>query len=71
MVMSQPYVEIFQLDVDSLRCGWCQAYLSNELFMGHANQHLLMLEQMRDNARLTITIKLPDPEEDPFNESDL
>lgn len=71
MVMSKTCVEIFQLDVDHLRCGWCQAYLDNVGFMGHANQHLLRLEEMRDNARLTITIKLPDPKDDLFNVDEL
>lgn len=69
--MSKPFVEIFQLDVDNLRCGWCHAYLSNDMFMGHANQHLRMLEQMREDSRLTITVMLPDPEDDPFNVEEL
>jgi hypothetical protein len=68
---TKPQVEIFQLDVDNLRCGWCQAYLANDIFMGHANQHLLKLEEMREASRLTITVKLPDPEEDPFNVEEL
>lgn len=67
----KPQVEIFQIDQHNLRCGWCQAWLDTELFMGHANQHLIMLEQLRDDARLTITIQLPDPEDDPYNVEDL
>lgn len=67
----KPQIEIFQLDVDNLVCGWCRAYLDNVGFMGHANQHLLTLEELRNNARLTITIKLPEPEDDPFSVEEL
>ena len=69
--MTKPQVKIFQLDQDNLCCGWCRAYLSNETFMGHANEHLLTLEEMSNNARLTITIQLPDFDDDPYNVEEL
>lgn len=68
---NKPQVEIFQLDVDNLVCGWCNAYLDNAGFSLHAQRHLLILEEMRENSRLTITIKLPDPDDDPFSVGEL
>lgn len=56
-------IEIFQIDTDNLRCGWCQAWLDSTGWVGHANQHFTMLEQLREESRLTITVS-PKPEED-------
>lgn len=67
----KPQVEIFQLNIDNLQCGWCQAYLSSNNWTGHANQHLLRLEEMRDLARLTITVQLPEEEDDTYSVEDL
>lgn len=67
----KPKVELFQLDIDNLQCGWCQAYLSTENWSGHANQHLLRMEEMRESSRLTITVQLPEEEDDPYNVEDL
>lgn len=69
--MSKPFVEMFQFNIDNLQCGWCQAYLSSDNWTGHANQHLVRLEEMRESARLTITVTLPDPEDDPFSVEEL